>query len=89
MLLTAASLNADSMFTCFDKEGHMSNTNAVIEKESRKTPMWKKICYGSGAAGGNVMSTLLASFLLSYYTDTAMLNAIAIGTMWLFMHTCG
>lgn len=81
MLLTAALLSADSRFTCFDKEGHMSNTNAVIEKESRKTPMWKKICYGSGAAGGNVMSTLLASFLLSYYTDTAMLNAIAIGTM--------
>lgn len=27
------------------------------------------------------MSTLLASFLLSYYTDTALINAAAIGTM--------
>ncbi len=51
--------------------------------ESIKIPMWKKIAYGSGAAGGNVMSTLLASFLLSYYTDTAQIAAAAIGTMFL------
>ncbi len=38
--------------------------------ESKKIPMWKKIAYGCGAGGGNVMSTLLASFLLSYYTAT-------------------
>ncbi|MCD8047385.1 MAG: MFS transporter [Clostridiales bacterium] len=49
--------------------------------ESKKIPFWKKICYGCGAGGGNVMSTLLASFLLSYYTDTAMIGAAAIGTM--------
>lgn len=49
--------------------------------ESQKIPMWKKICYGCGAGGGNVMSTLLASFLLSYYTDTAGIAAAAIGTM--------
>ncbi len=49
--------------------------------ENAKVPMWKKICYGCGAGGGNVMSTLLASFLLSYYTDTAMIGAAAIGTM--------
>lgn len=52
-------------------------------KENQKIPMWKKICYGSGAAGGNVMSTLLATFLLSYYTDTALINAAAISTMFL------
>lgn len=51
--------------------------------ENVKVPMIKKICYGSGAAGGNVMSTLLATFLLSYYTDTAMLNAAAVATMFL------
>ncbi len=51
--------------------------------ESKKIPMWKKIAYGSGAAGGNVMSTLLASFLLSYYTDTAGIAAAAIGTMFI------
>ncbi len=51
--------------------------------ESVKIPMWKKIAYGCGAAGGNVMSTLLASFLLSYYTDTAGIAAAAIGTMFI------
>ncbi len=49
--------------------------------ENAKIPMWQKICYGCGAGGGNVMSTLLASFLLSYYTDTALIGAAAIGTM--------
>lgn len=49
--------------------------------ENKKIPMWKKICYGCGAGGGNVMSTLLATFLLSYYTDTAGIAAAAIGTM--------
>ena len=49
--------------------------------ENQKIPMWKKISYGCGAGGGNVMSTLLASFLLSYYTDTAGIAAAAIGTM--------
>lgn len=24
--------------------------------ENKKIPMWKKICYGCGAGGGNVMS---------------------------------
>lgn len=51
--------------------------------ENAKIPMWKKICYGCGAGGGNVMSTLLASFLLSYYTDTAGIAAAAIGTMFI------
>ena len=49
--------------------------------ESRKIPMWRKIAYGCGAGGGNVMSTLLATFLLGYYTDTAGIAAAAIGTM--------
>lgn len=51
------------------------------QNENQRIPMWKKICYGCGAGGGNVMSTLLASFLLSYYTDTAGIAAAAIGTM--------
>lgn len=49
--------------------------------EQQKLPMWKKICYGSAAGGGNVVSTLLATFLLAYYTDTALIGAAAIGTM--------
>lgn len=51
--------------------------------ENRKTPMITKILYGCGAGGGNVMSTILASFLLSYYTDTALMGAAAVSTMFL------
>lgn len=49
--------------------------------ENAKIPVWKKICYGCGAGGGNVMSTLLATFLTAYYTDTAGIAAAAVGTM--------
>lgn len=52
-----------------------------LDSESQKIPMWRKIAYGCGAGGGNVMSTLLATFLLSYYTDTAGIAAAAVGTM--------
>ncbi|MFC0265880.1 MFS transporter [Alloscardovia macacae] len=41
----------------------------------------QKISYGLGAGGGNVMNTLLATFLLAYYTDTAGIAAASIGTM--------
>ena len=51
--------------------------------ENQKIPMWKKISYGCGAGGGNVMSTLLASFLTAYYTDTAGIAAAAVATMFL------
>ncbi len=51
--------------------------------ENKKIPIIQKIFYGCGAGGGNVMSTLLASFLLSYYTDTALIGAAAIGTMFI------
>lgn len=53
------------------------------QKELVKIPLRTSIAYGCGAAGGNVMSTLLASFLLSYYTDTAGMAAAAIGTMFI------
>ena len=59
----------------------MNANGQSVKNEVVKIPMWEKICYGSGAAGGNVMNVLLASFLLAYYTDTAMLSAAAIGTM--------
>lgn len=51
--------------------------------ENQKVPVLAKLCYGCGAAGGNVMSTILAAFLLSYYTDSAMMGMAAIGTMFL------
>ncbi|MDR0645176.1 MAG: glycoside-pentoside-hexuronide (GPH):cation symporter [Treponema sp.] len=46
-----------------------------------KTPVPVKIWYGCGMFGGNVMNTLLATFLLSYYTDTALMGVAAVGTM--------
>lgn len=52
-----------------------------MKEENVKIPMWKKIAYGCGAGGGNVMSTLLATFLTAYYTDTAGIAAAAVGTM--------
>jgi Na+/melibiose symporter-like transporter len=54
-----------------------------IMNENRKVPFMEKVAYGCGAGGGNVMSTLLASFLLSYYTDDVLLNAGAVATMFL------
>lgn len=51
--------------------------------ENQKIPVWKKISYGCGAGGGNVMSTLLATFLTAYYTDTAGIAAAAVATMFL------
>ena len=53
----------------------MSNTN------TQKVPLWRKTLYGLGTGGGNVYSQIGAAFLLSYYTDTAMMGAAAIGTM--------
>ena len=50
---------------------------------NKKIPMWQKITYGCGAGGGNVMSTLLATFLTAYYTDSAGIAAAAIGTMYI------
>ncbi|MCD8077837.1 MAG: glycoside-pentoside-hexuronide (GPH):cation symporter [Lachnospiraceae bacterium] len=48
---------------------------------NKKVPLWRKIIYGLGTGGGNIFSQIGAAFLLSYYTDTAMLGAAAIGTM--------
>lgn len=50
-----------------------------------KTPMRVRLCYGSGAASANVMATILGSFMLAYYTDTALLNVAAISTMLLLV----
>jgi GPH family glycoside/pentoside/hexuronide:cation symporter len=54
---------------------------AAITQPKDKTSLLTKIAYGSGAGGGNVVSTILASFLLAYYTDTALIGAAAVSTM--------
>lgn len=50
-------------------------------QEQKKIPMWQKICYGSAQGGGNIISSLVGSYLLSYYTDSALIGAAAIATM--------
>ena len=52
--------------------------------ESRKkVPMLNKIAYGIGTGGGAIFSQIGAAFLLSYYTDTALIGAGAIASMFL------
>lgn len=48
---------------------------------NKKVPLWRKTVYGLGTGGGNIFSQIGAAFLLSYYTDTALMGAAAIGTM--------
>lgn len=50
-------------------------------KTSERVPLWRKILYGLGTGGGNIFSQIAAAFLLSYYTDTALMGAAAVGTM--------
>ena len=49
----------------------------------QKVPMLNKVAYGVGTGGGCVFNQIAAAFLLNYYTDTAMIGAAAIGTMFL------
>lgn len=49
----------------------------------KKVPLLNKVAYGIGTGGGNVFNQIAAAFLLQYYTDTAMISAGAIATMFL------
>ncbi len=51
--------------------------------ETKKIPLWNKVIYGVGTGGGNIFSQIAAAFLLQYYTDTALISAGAIATMFL------
>lgn len=42
-----------------------------------------KVAYGIGTGGGCIFSQIAAAFLLNYYTDTALIGAGAIATMFL------
>lgn len=54
-----------------------------MENRSKKVPMLNKISYGIGTGGGCVFNQIAAAFLLNYYTDTALIGAGAIATMFL------
>lgn len=53
--------------------------------ENAKISLREKLSYASGQGGGVVLSTLFGSFLLSYYTDTVLIDAAAIATMYLIV----
>lgn len=58
------------------------------KNENIKVPIREKMSYASGQGGSVVLSALLSSFLLSYYTDTVLINAAAISTMFLISRVC-
>ncbi len=49
----------------------------------KKVPLQNKLAYGIGTGGGCIFSQIAAAFLLNYYTDTALIGAGAIATMFL------
>lgn len=49
--------------------------------ENKKVPLLSKLCYGCGGASSNILSMLAGTFLLSYYTDTALMGVAAVSTM--------
>ena len=49
----------------------------------KKVPLLNKVAYGIGTGGGNIFSQIAAAFLLQYYTDTALIGAGAVATMFL------
>ena len=49
----------------------------------KKVPLLNKIAYGVGTGGGCIFNQIAAAFLLNYYTDTALIGAGAIATMFL------
>lgn len=52
-------------------------------ENKRKVPLLNKVAYGVGTGGGCVFNQIAAAFLLNYYTDTALIGAGAIATMFL------
>lgn len=48
-----------------------------------KVSVKEKMCYGIGSGGGNIITQLLGTFLIAYYTDSVGIAAAAIGTMML------
>lgn len=54
------------------------------KQQDGKLSMRERICFGCGHGGGGVIfNTLMGSFMLAYYTDTLLLDAAAIATMFL------
>lgn len=54
-----------------------------MDKTKAKVPLLNKFAYALGTGGGNIFSQVASAFLLQYYTDTALIGAGAIATMFL------
>lgn len=52
-------------------------------KNPNKVPIVNKFAYALGTGAGNIYNQIAAAFLLQYYTDTALIGAGAIATMFL------
>lgn len=52
-------------------------------KNQNKVPVVNKFAYALGTGAGNIYNQIAAAFLLQYYTDTALIGAGAIATMFL------
>lgn len=53
-------------------------------ENKKKVPLLNKVAYGIGTGGGCIFNQIAAAFLLNYYTDTALISAGAIATMFLW-----
>lgn len=52
-------------------------------ENKNKVPVINKCAYALGTGAGNIYNQIAAAFLLQYYTDTALISAGAIATMFL------
>lgn len=52
-------------------------------ESKKKVPTLNKVAYGIGTGGGCIFNQIAAAFLLNYYTDTVLIGAGAIATMFL------
>ena len=52
-------------------------------ENKKKVPVVNKCAYAVGTGAGNIFNQIAAAFLLQYYTDTALIGAGAIATMFL------
>lgn len=52
-------------------------------ENKNKVPVLNKCAYALGTGAGNIFNQIAAAFLLQYYTDTALIGAGAIATMFL------
>lgn len=51
--------------------------------QGRRLTLANKLAYGASTGGGSLFNQIASAFLLQYYTDTALIAAASIATMFL------